>query len=181
MENAAGERRANMPDVLREPSGSQAELQNALYQRPLRIKRLAVTTTRCPHCLHLNPHYQEREDFDGEMVLSSVRRILSVADCVESAVVMGSEGMLHPQLATIIAALNDEPRLLEVCLTTNGCHLPQPALMEVLKLPRSRVFVSNYDSVIASKSPECIRLLAENAIRYDVALSDKHWVDAGGG
>jgi hypothetical protein len=184
-ENQNTGRRADAIDVLREPSVSSEELRAALYGRPFRLKRLAVIITtrcslRCPHCLHLNPYYKEREDFDAEMILSSIQQILSVADCVESAVIMGGEATLHPQLPAIITTLNDAPNLLEVCLSTNASRLPQPALIEALKLPRSRVFVSNYDKAITPCSAEFIRLLEDNAIRHDVSSPENRWVDAGG-
>jgi hypothetical protein len=178
-------RDADAPDVFGEYAVSHEELRNALYIRPLRIKRLAVIITThcslcCPHCLHLNPHYQKREDFDGEKVLSLVQRILSVADCIEQVVVMGGEAMLHPQLPSIMAALNNEPRLLEVCLTTNGHQVPPLTLIDALKFPRSRVFISNYGSTTAPETTECIRLFEDNAICYKVAPSGSLWIDAGG-
>lgn len=170
-------------DLFRKHLSSSEELRIHLLSRPLRIKRIAlIITTRCtlacPHCVHLNSHYSRREDFDRERILASLRHILDTA-FVEAVSVMGGEAMLHPELPEIITSLNGMPNLNEVSLTTNGSLLPPSGLLEAFRLPKSRVFISNYDS-IAPHSTRLVQILEENGINYDLAPPGNLWIDAGG-
>ena len=171
-------------DLFVEPKHTSEELKNALFKRPLRLPRIAVVITtrctlRCPHCAHLNSQYKMRCDYKASKIIDAVRSVLKICD-VDFITLLGGEPLLHPGLPEMIYALRSEPRLGRIGITTNGTLQASESLLTALSHPKTCVFISNYDTVLAPHTLELVDTLAKRGISVSLADSAHQWADAGG-
>lgn len=142
---------------------------------------LPVTTRcnlRCKDCGNLIPFYPHPADFDVEQLIRDVDDLLYHVDRVHRFIVMGGETFLYRELYRLLRYLTQQKKINLVHLFTNGCVMPGPDILQLLKHRKILVSVSSFAEEVSPRKPDLIARLGENGIHCKI--EDNMWRDLGG-
>jgi hypothetical protein len=116
-------------------------------------------TLKCRHCCQYINHFlpEKRIDFPSARILSDIDLACSAHDFIRSALLLGGEPFLHPDLPRIIKRLLAQPNVGMVVITSNGiCRISEENL-EILQDRRVHLRISSYLGML-NKNQETLLL-----------------------
>ncbi|MDL2294920.1 radical SAM protein [Ruminococcaceae bacterium OttesenSCG-928-D13] len=139
----------------------------------------SICSLNCPHCVFLQPHIKNVRNFDAEMIVEEMDRLLGANVYVTSLAILGGEPLLHPNIVEIIdrvAAMKHIGHAARVVVITNGTVVPDKSFCESIKgLPNGSVIVNDFP--LSDKVDEITALFQSNGVKHRVA--NKDWTNHG--
>lgn len=135
-------------------------------------------TLKCKHCSNLIPHIKSKKDIAFDKAKKEVDLLLSCVDYVYRFKIHGGEPFLYNNLEDLIYFLNQQKKIGEIQLSTNGTILPNHKILIALKKANVLVYVSGYPSNVAPHREELLKVLREYQIRFR-DLNEQKWSDTG--
>lgn len=159
---------------------------NLTRQIELPFIDLDVTThcnLRCEKCAKFMPYYapSQRMHYEPDEVIENLRKLLRYMDRIWVCSIIGGEPFLNPKLPEIIRFCSDCEKIVRPDVTTNGCVLPKPEVLQALQNSRVFVRISNYGKLSPAQMKtreEFVHLLEENHIPYEFSPYNE-WLDFG--
>jgi len=143
---------------------------------------IVLTTTctlNCKGCSALMNEYTKGYHTDLEQNIKSLERLLSAIDSLNLLRLLGGEPLCYPNLYEILAFTNQQEKIKNVGIVTNGTLLiKDERILEILKNKKFYVYISNYGKN-SRKRDELIEQLKQNNIAYILGSEDYIWRDYG--
>ena len=134
-------------------------------------------TLRCNDCANLMPYFNKPINADLNLLLNSLRNIMSLATRVNELRVLGGEPFLHREAHKIIKSCCSYDNVNRVIVYTNATVLPKPCHLESLKHPKIRVYVTDYGP-LSRKLLEMVESFNREKIQYIVDPLPESWDDS---
>lgn len=142
---------------------------------------------RCRSCVHLTPYIKQHQYNSLESVIRDMEKYFRIFPYVKELVLMGGETMLYKELGQLLSyvRLYFSDRYYRLRLVTNGLIAPEEsAIMELSKLERPYVSISDYSCSIDKDSNKLIGYLTKYGVPYTLnsffgGLSEYQWFDVG--
>lgn len=132
---------------------------------------LNITTRcslRCRDCSLFIPYVESPCDYDADMILADLKKVLDCLGYVRIVNFYGGEPLLHPELGKMIRTLREEKRIDRISIITNGTIIPSEEVIQAIKQEeRFMVRLSDYGRL--GKVEELARILSEHNISYEIS------------
>lgn len=145
-----------------------------IYFRYLEVPITTRCTLNCRECNNLIQFYQKPTNIDAVQVIRDIKRICSVSKCIRMLRILGGEPLVHPQLAYILAELDQIEEIEEVQIVTNGTLLFNKECLKYLQHSKFSVDISNYGTY-SSKYRDLVYQLKRKGVRYCTQKEKKPW------
>lgn len=135
-------------------------------------------TLRCKDCSHLIPYYENPENIDVKKYKKSFDLLLKQIDYLAELRILGGEPFVSPDLSKLILDYQDNLKIEQISVYTNGTVIPNDDVLEILKGEKVRVHISDY-LINKDKIEKLTKLFEEYEIKYFVRKYDA-WQESGG-
>lgn len=132
---------------------------------------------KCKDCLHLMQYYKKPANINLEEVKDSFERFLKVSDNISEIRILGGEPFMNPNTYKIIEWWHQYSVIKRFYIYTNGTIVPNETTLNYLKMPKAKVYVSDY-GINRDSINRLISVFEDNGINYYVSPYDG-WADAG--
>lgn len=153
-----------------------------LYLGGVEINLTKRCTLRCRDCANLIQYYDKPDRLDADVVIRSVKRLLSAVDGIAMFKLMGGEPLLEQEMMKEILSLPEVSvggKVLGIQIITNGTMLfKEDVLKTMQKNPLLGVLMSNYGS-LSFKEKELKQQLSDFDIQYSEIPENDIWRDFG--
>ena len=166
----------NFPNYVR---NIENEKNSKIYIDQLSFAITTKCSLRCKLCVERLPYINNRKDFDPDIIISDLAKLLSVAS-IGTMSVLGGEPFCHNQFEKIIDLLLEAD--LSHCdiirITTNSTIKPSEAIMKkIARLKNVHIYFSDY-AKLSKKKNDIIDSCKMNGIPYALGQIDR-WVSFG--
>lgn len=151
-----------------------------LFSHRLLIPQLVVCpgtrcTLKCKHCAQLFSYFPFSNeckgihgDFDPDLILSDIEKLLSVVKYIGLLLLVGGESFINSSMPKLMEKVVSERRIKGVVLITNGTVLPNKNLIPYLKHPKVVVKLSEYPLEVTKNRNKVINFLFDNKINTSI-------------
>ena len=152
-----------------------------IFLRRMDLVLTTRCTLRCEKCANLMQYYTNPCDVKLDIILESMRRLLTVIDGIGTVYVLGGEPFIYHQLDEVIQFLKENNKVNEIRIVTNGTICPcdsNNSLWRNLSDEKVIVQISDYGELSRKKS-EIINKCAKYHVNCEVE-ENKFFYDTGG-
>ncbi len=148
-----------------------------LYIAGVEINLTKRCTLQCNECANLLQYYEKPDRIPAEIVLESVKKLLSVVDGIAMFKLLGGEPLLEQDLIVQILSLQElkeNQKALGIQIVTNGTVLFREDVLKVMQQEkRLGILLSNYGN-LSPKENELKKQLSEYGIAFsEIGLKDE--------
>lgn len=146
------------------------------------IPRLVVVlgtkcSLRCRECNNLMPYFKTPKDLEADEIVQSIKKLLANVKGILRVELIGGEPFLTNNLAEVMFFLEQQVKVKQIEITTNGTILPKQELIPLLQAENVVIRISDYGEKICKD--RMVEFLTEYNIKYDI-LHLKNWISPGG-
>lgn len=141
---------------------------------------MSVTTKcnlKCKYCSNLIPYLSKQKHFDLDQNIEDLNKLLHAVHLIYRLKIHGGEPLLYPQLNEFLKYALEQPKIIDVRISTNGTVTPNENLLQTMKNPKFVLHISQY-SITEKTVKKLIKKLQENNIRY-FYMEGQKWSDLG--
>lgn len=149
-------------------------LKSRFIAHRLRVMVTSRCTLNCKECSAYVPYAPSHRDDDWEKIVSDIKIVLDAVKELHEIELFGGEPLLHPDLHKIVSALENEPRVHQISVITNGTILPSNELIQALAADKKTIYRMSSYGKLSTKINDTRRLLEENNIRHEI-IDYKTW------
>lgn len=124
-------------------------------------------TLRCKECTSYIPYVSKAEDFDENIIVRTMDKLLTAYTAVGNVSLYGGEPLLYKPLARLIKAFDSRPQIELITVITNGTLLPDEELLQAMRSPKVRIRISDYGA-LSKRLDSLTSLLSDNSVKYEL-------------
>lgn len=134
-------------------------------------------TLKCRDCSALMPRYCNPKEYDISEVIGNIQKVLEHVERIVELVIVGGEPLCHKNLSLLLKWGNEESRISNITIISNGTIFPSESIWKELTGTKSRLRLSDYGSLSYRKREviECARARGANCFVQRL----EEWQDMG--
>jgi len=130
-------------------------------------------TLRCRECSAYIPYAADQADFDSDIMIECMNKLLTVYNEIGNVDIYGGEPFLYKDLLMLLRDFIPKQQVKKITIITNGTLIPNPELLEAFSNPKIRIRISNY-GILSTRRDELIEILNKNNV-YTEITDHYHW------
>lgn len=147
---------------------------NKIFFRSIDIVITEKCSLKCKECSNLMQYYENPKTYTLEETFDSVERLLSIIDEVNELRIIGGEPLINKNCHLIIKKLNENPKVLNTIIYTNGTINIPDNQMENFKHTKTFFYITDYGEILSKNKSNLIKQLIRHGIKYNVNVV-KNW------
>lgn len=144
---------------------------NALNKDKIFMRSIDIVVTercsmKCKECSNLMQYYKQPKIYTWEEMETSIDKFFEIVDEVNEARVIGGEPFVNKQCHRVVKKLNDNPKVHQTMIYTNGTIAPTDEQMELIKHKKTIFIITDYGPELSKNKDKMIAQCEKYGVVY---------------